>query len=61
VIPPEAFFYLHEIAICANRAASGCLLLAVDLPAISCLRQLRTPKCPGDGSPGSPTGNGGSP
>jgi hypothetical protein len=33
--PARAFFYLHEIAICANRAASGCLLLAVELPAMS--------------------------
>jgi hypothetical protein len=37
VIPPGAFFYLREIAICANRAASGCLLLAVELPAKSAL------------------------
>jgi hypothetical protein len=35
VIPPEAFFDLREIAIRANRAASGCPLLAVELPAMS--------------------------
>ena len=32
MIPPGAFFDLREIAIRANRAASGCPLLAVELP-----------------------------
>jgi hypothetical protein len=31
VIPSGAFFDLREIAIRANRAASGCPLLAVEL------------------------------
>jgi hypothetical protein len=34
-IPPGSFFDLREIAICANRAASGRLLMAAELPAKS--------------------------
>ena len=46
MIPPGAFFYLHETAICANRAASGCLLLAVELPAAYCGNFRRQVSCP---------------
>ena len=41
MIPPGAFLELREIAICANRAASRCLPLMVELPAMSGLRQVR--------------------
>ena len=41
VILRGAFFDLREIAICANRAASGCQRLPVELPAESAFEQLR--------------------
>ena len=41
VILRGAFFDLREIAICANRAASGCQRLPVELPAESNFEQLR--------------------
>jgi hypothetical protein len=40
VIPSGAFFDLREIAIRANRAAGGCPLLAVELPAMSAFDQV---------------------
>jgi hypothetical protein len=35
MIPPRAIFDLREIAIYVTRAVSGCLPLAVELPAMS--------------------------
>ena len=43
MIPPGAFFDLREIAIRANRAASGCPLLAVELPAMSRFSKFAAP------------------